>query len=235
MGLKFLEPDPRVPYIAETLETYKRAGLALTRDLYRKGTRPALLVIDLQEAFTSPESPIGTKGVSEEVAQIVNSVVENTGVLLDAMRKKGFPVIYVTSIHRKDGGDGGRIGERNGMLMEMCKEGSRFAEIDKRIPPCDSDFIVRKLTSTGFIGTPLLQILTAKRVDTCIIAGVSTSACVRENTTDAVQHGYYAVLPEECVGDRGIGPGKASLFDIWTKFADVAPLEEVLSWINSLN
>jgi hypothetical protein len=49
-----------------------------------------------------------------------------------------------------------------------------------------------------------------------------------------MSYGFHAVVPEECVGDRSIGPYKASLFDIMTKIADVAPLEEVLYWVNSL-
>jgi hypothetical protein len=76
MGLRFLERDERIPYIVETLELYKKKGIGLTQDLYKKGNRPALLVVDLQESFTSPDSPWGTKGSGEEVVQMMNDVVE---------------------------------------------------------------------------------------------------------------------------------------------------------------
>ena len=234
MGLKFLQKDERIPYIAETLEIYKKAGIGLVQDLYKKGKRPALLVVDLQQTFTSPDSPLGTKWVSEEVARIIDGVVENTRTLLSAVRRRGFPIVYITSVLREDGADSGRTGEKLPVLVEFCKSGSKWVEVDKRITPQKSDYIVEKKPPSGFIGTPLLQILTSNRVDTCIITGVSISACVRQTTVDAVSHGYYAVLPEECVGDRGIGPAKASLFDIMTKFADVASLDDVLSWVNSL-
>lgn len=234
MELKFLKSDERVPYIEETLEIYRRAGTVPVNNLYKKGKRPALLVVDLQETFTSPDSPLGTKGVTKEVAQIVNGVVENTAILLDAMRQKGFPIIYITSGYKEDGTDGGPMGERNPVLMEYCKKGSKWVEIDKRITPQESDYRVEKKVSSAFIGTPILQILTFNQVDTCIIVGLSLSACVRQNTIDAMSYGYRAVIPEECVGDRGIGPGIANLFDISLKFADVTSLEDVLNWIREI-
>lgn len=235
MGLKFLEKDELIPYLAETLEKYRQVGIGLLTDLYKEGKSPAVLVVDLQKGFTSPYSPLGTKGVSEEVLQVVNSTVENTRTLLNVARKKGLPIIYIISVFREDGKDGGCVGEKSPILLEYFKRGSKWVEVDKRVRPKKEDYIIEKKVSSGFIGTPLLQILKLNQVDTCIITGISISACVRQTTVDAVSYGYYAVLPEECVGDRGVGPGKASLFDIMTKFADVASLEDVINWINSLN
>jgi maleamate amidohydrolase len=234
MGLKFLEKDQRIPYIADTLEQYRKAGFTWGKDLYKKGKRPALLVVDLQQTYTSPDSPLGLKGASPEIAEHINSVVEHTKMLIDAIHKKKLPIVYVTSVHREDGADGGRVGEKMPVVIEYSKRGSKWVEIDKRISPQASDYIIEKKVSSAFIGTPLLQILTYNRIDTCIIAGVSISACVRQATVDAVSNGFYAVLPEECVGDRGIGPGKASLFDIMVKFGDVTSMEDVIAWINGL-
>ncbi len=234
MGLKFLEKDERVSYLAETLEFYRKAGYGLVQGLYKKGERPALLVVDLQESFTSPDSSHGTKGVTEEVIRIVDGVVENTETLLNAVRKKGFPVIYITNVYGEDSPDGGRQGEKTPSLRELCKAGSKWVQVDKRIKPQKHDYLVKKRVASGFIGTPLIKILIFHRVDTCIVVGLSLSGCVRHTVADAVSYDFYAVVPEECVGDRSIGAGKASLFDIMTKFADVASLDDVLSWVNSL-
>jgi nicotinamidase-related amidase len=234
MGLKFLEKDERVPYVAEALEVYQRAEIGLVQELYKRGTRPALLVVDLQEAFISPDSPPGTKGLSPEVVQLVNNVVENTAILLGAVRKRGFPVVYTVITYREDGADRGTWGEKNRALVDLCKRGSRWVEVDKRVKPLKGEYRIEKQVPSGFIGTSLHQILTFNRVDTCIVTGLSISGCVRQTTIDAVSYGYYAVVPEECVGDRSMGPYKASLFDIMLKTADVASLEDVLSWVNSL-
>jgi maleamate amidohydrolase len=235
MGLKFLERDERIPYIADALELYKTAQVGGVYDLYRAGKRPALLIVDMQEAFTSPDSPMGTQDLDEELAQLVNDCVENTAGLLDAVRKKGLPVVYATIVFDENGSDRGVWGEKNPGLVEYCRRGSRWVEVDKRVSPRTGEYRVEKKVFSSFLGTPLHQILTYNRVDTCIVTGLSISGCVRQTTIDAVSHGYYAVVPDECVGDRAVGPYKASLFDIMMKTADVAPLKEVLDWIDRID
>jgi nicotinamidase-related amidase len=75
--------------------------------------------------------------------------------------------------------------------------------------------------------------LSSMRIDTLIITGCTTSGCVRATCIDALQYGYYSVIPEECVGDRAEAPHLANLFDIEQKYSDVINMEEVLTWIKS--
>ncbi len=234
MKLKFLERDERVPYIAEALEVYQKARIGEVRELYRKGKRPALILVDFQEGMTSPDSPMGLQGIGEEATGLIEGAVENSRALLEMVRGKGFPVIYLVIAFAEEGNDGGAWGEKNPALVEYCRRGSRWVEVDKRLKPAKGDYRIEKKVFSGFLGTPLHQILTFHRVDTCVMTGLSISGCVRQTTIDAVSLGYYAVIPEECVGDRSIGPYKASLFDLWTKTADVAPLAEVLGWLEGL-
>ncbi len=235
MGLKFLEKGEQIPHIEETLRIYKNAKIGLSQNIYKRGKRPALLVVDLQNAFTSPDSILGTKGVSGEVAGVINGAIENTKIIIDAVRKTKFPIVYMTIVFREDGADSGTWGEKNPALVEICRRGSKWVEVDKRVVPQDRDYRIEKRVFSSFIGTPLHQILTFNRIDTCIVTGLSISGCVRQTTIDAVSYGYYAVVPEECVGDRSSGIYKTSLFDIMTKTADVAPLTEVLDWIDNLS
>jgi maleamate amidohydrolase len=234
MGFRFLERDEKIPYIAEAMEVYKKAGIGSVWDLYKKGKRPAVIVVDLQEAFVSPDAIMGAKGLDQEVVQTINGAVKNTGILLEVAREKGSPIIYSAIAFREDGTDSGTWGERNPSLVEYCKRGTRWVEVDKRIAPQAGDYRIEKRTPSAFVGTPLHQILTYNRVDTCIVTGVSLSGCVRQTVVDAVSNAYYAVVPEECVGDRSIGPYKSAFFEIITKYADVAPLDDVLNWLNGL-
>lgn len=235
MGLKFLENCEQIPHIAETLETYKKAKIGLQQNIYKRGKRPALLVVDLQNAFTSPDSILGTKGLRAEMAEMINGAVEKTKTLIDAVRKKELPIVYVTIVFREDGADSGTWGEKNPALVEHCSKGSKWVEVDERVMPNERDYRIEKKVFSSFIGTSLHQILTNNRIDTCIVTGLSISGCVRQTTIDAVSYGYYAVVPEECVGDRSMGLYKTSLFDIMTKVADVASLGDVLGWVASLS
>jgi maleamate amidohydrolase len=232
MALKFLERDERVSYIADTYEMYQKAGIGGNPDTYKKGKRPAILVVDLQETFTSMDSPMGGKEISEEGRQLLTNAVENTRMLLDRARMKGMPVIYLKIVFRDDGSDCGRWGERSPAMVEACKQTSRWATIDSRVAPDPKDYVIEKKVMSGFIGTPLLQTLTSLDIDTCVVTGISLSGCVRQTAMDAIAYGFYTVVPEECVGDRSPAAYKASLFDIMTKAADVASLSEVLRWMD---
>jgi maleamate amidohydrolase len=238
MGLRFIQRDERILYISEALETYK--GITGTADvtelpcLYKKRKHPAVLVIDEQYAFTSPYSITGTKGLNKEARQLLNGMVENTKNLLDAARKKRIPIFYFYVSRRRDGADLSIMEERNPSLSKICIEGTKMVEIDERIKPQKGDFVMEKKMPSAFFGTPLGTILKSQGVDVNIVVGDSTSGCVRATVVDSVQNSYYTVIPEECVGDRCVGAHKASLFDIMMKYADVASLEDVLSWIRSL-
>ena len=52
---------------------------------------------------------------------------------------------------------------------------------------------------------------------------------------DAVQYNFRAVVPEECVWDRGQLSHKVNLFDIQMKYADVNPTEDVIRYVLSLS
>ena len=135
---------------------------------------------------------------------------------------------------RKDGLDCGPLLNKMTVAVEVMHEGSPWTEMDDRVKPQSDDFVIWKKHHSAFAGTDVAALLTNMSVDTCIVVGNSTSGCIRATVYDSVAHSFKTVVPEECVADIGIGPHKASLFDIWAKIADVASLEDVLAWIRSL-
>ena len=76
--------------------------------------------------------------------------------------------------------------------------------------------------------------LTSLGVDTLLIAGMSTSGCVRATAVDTVQHGYIPLVVREAVGDRASGPHEANLFDLQTKYAEVVTLDSVRTYLAGL-
>ena len=67
-----------------------------------------------------------------------------------------------------------------------------------------------------------------------IIAGVSTSGCIRATAVDAIQHGFVPLIARESVGDRDDGPHEASLFDLQAKYAEVRSEASVVEYLFSL-
>ena len=95
--------------------------------------------------------------------------------------------------------------------------------------------MITKQYASAFFGTTLAATLTALGVDTLLIAGMSTSGCVRATAVDTVQHGFIPLVVRDAVGDRATGPHEANLFDLQTKYAEVVTLERVRTYLAGLN
>jgi len=190
-----------------------------------KGTRPALLVIDMSRGFTSPDSPLHCE-LSAAVAAIDR--------LLDAARAKGVPVVYTTVSY----GEGEKVVAKAFIdkvpILLTLAEGSVFTEIDPRIAPLPQEPVLNKLFASAFFGTPLQSLLAAHDCDSVIVTGASTSGCVRATAVDVLQNGYRLVIPREAVGDRNPAAHEQALYDIDAKYGDVVSLEDTLEWLASM-
>ena len=90
-----------------------------------------------------------------------------------------------------------------------------------------------KTQPSAFFGTDLASWLIGRRVDTVLVAGCTTSGCVRASVVDAMSFNFRPIVVAECVGDRAIAPHEASLFDIAQKYGDVLPLVDVLAHLGA--
>jgi nicotinamidase-related amidase len=102
------------------------------------------------------------------------------------------------------------------------------------LEPLPDEPVITKQYASAFFGTSLASTLTAMGIDTVLIAGLSTSGCVRASTVDAVQHGFIPVVVRDAVGDRDPGPHEANLFDLQAKYAEVKSLAEVTAYLEGL-
>jgi maleamate amidohydrolase len=182
------------------------------------GEQPALLVIDLINAFTDPETDLGAD---------VSGVLEQTARLLEAFRERDLPRYFTTVAFEESYGDAGRFIEKVPALKEL-RLGTDAVAVDERVAPVDDERVVLKKYASAFFGTDLETELTTHRVDTLVLAGVTTSGCVRATAVDSLQHGYRTIVPADAVGDRAEGPHRANLFDIDAKYGDVVTTDDVL-------
>jgi maleamate amidohydrolase len=91
------------------------------------------------------------------------------------------------------------------------------------------ELVVRKNVPSAFFGTPLAPWLTQRGIKTLLVAGCTTSGCVRASVVDAMSFGFRPVVISDCVGDRAQAPHDASLFDIEQKYGDVVASEQILT------
>jgi maleamate amidohydrolase len=186
------------------------------------GERPAVLVIDLQYAFTDPAFPMGG-------AELVERAVEGTARLLETARRAEVPVYQTVVAWRDDGSDIGLWPLKLPQLREVTLE-SRWAKVDERVWE-DSDLLIVKKWPSFFHGTPLLSLLTAAHHDTVIVTGCMTSGCVRATVVDAFSYGYRTLVAEDCVGDQGREGHESNLRDVHRRYAEVTSSEEVIAYL----
>jgi len=183
------------------------------------GARPAVLVVDLCAGFTNPAYPPGTN---------LDQVVRNTRALLDRARSQLIPVVFTTIAFAADGVEG-RIWRRKMPALNCLVEGSAAVDLDARLGRRPEEPVVVKRAASAFAGTGLAALLVSLGADSLVVAGATTSGCVRATVVDACMAGYPTVVPADCVGDRHAGAHAANLFDIAAKYGDVLDLAQTLS------
>lgn len=184
------------------------------------GAAPALVVVDLNYAFTAPESPLHC---------CADEAVSATASLLGAARAGGRPVAFTTLEYDAPGRQVARAFLAKVPALLMLEPGTRWPQIDERIAPRDGEPVLNKLFASAFFGTPLVAMLAARGCDTVVVCGASTSGCVRATVVDALQHGYRVVVPREAVCDRAPAAHHASLTDIDAKYGDVVGLGDAVA------
>ena len=191
------------------------------------GPRPALIVIDFVGAYVMPSSPLYGDGCVAAQA--------HAATLLSLARTAGIPIVHTNLCYQKGGRNGGLFFQKLPALA--CFEDGRHPEycaFAAALEPLPGETVLTKQYASAFFGTVLAPTLTALGVDTLIIAGVSTSGCIRATAVDCVQHGFVPLVVREAVGDRAAGPHEANLFDLQAKYAEVVTLAQMSIYLNDL-
>ena len=191
-----------------------------------RGSRPALVVVDVNRGFTDPASPLVCD---------LDGVVASVARLLESFRSAELPVAFTTVAYDETGKRAAEAFIAKVPALLTLEAGSEWVEIDARVSPAPGEPVFTKLWASAFFGTPFASWLAAEHCDSLVVTGASTSGCIRATAVDALQHGYRAIVPREAVGDRNPAAHDANLYDIDTKYGDVVSLEETLTWIDDLS
>lgn len=190
------------------------------------GRRPALLVVDFVRAYLEPDSPLYA-GVEDARAAAAR--------LLASARKAGIPVMHTNVAYEPGGADGGVFFRKLPALASFERgRHPELAAFAKGLEPAAGEPVFTKQYASAFFGTRLAEALRALGVDTLLIAGLSTSGCVRASAVDACQHGFIPLVVREAVGDRHPAPHEANLFDLQAKYAEVISLAEAERYLDSV-
>lgn len=190
------------------------------------GRRAALLVIDFINGFTDPASSLGAD-VGSEIAQ--------TNRLIAAARAHSLPILFSTIRYDEENcADAGLWLEKIGGLSALAATGTGW-HVDARLSKRPDDALIVKKFASCFFGTTLSSRLIHDSIDTLVLAGCTTSGCVRATAVDACQNGIRAIVAREAVADRLETAHRQSLTDIDLKYGDVCSVDDILSLLKTLH
>jgi maleamate amidohydrolase len=204
--------------VIDLTEDYSAAGFGGRLDF---GQHPALVIVDVCNAYLDPKSPLYA-GVEDAFASNIR--------LVDAARATGVPVIFTRVSYSAGGSDGGLFYKKIPALNAFLP-GNPLGNFPVGFGPRDDEIVVTKQYASAFFGTSLAPTLNAMRIDCLLITGFSTSGCVRATALDALQNGFAPFVVRDACGDRAPEPHESNLFDLQAKYAEVIDEAEALKRI----
>ncbi len=205
----------------EILAFYDQRGYAARVGF---GRTPALVVIDFSRAFTGSDGAFPGGDFSTQIRQ--------TNRLLAAMR--GTWPVFFTTIAYEDPARQGGLWATKVPWLDKCRTGTRAVEIDPLLDPQPGDVLIVKHYPSAFFRTDLEAILRARGVDTLLVAGCTTSVCVRATAIESMQLGFRTIVVQEAVGDFNDRLHAAHMRDLDARYADVMSVEGVLAQLDRL-
>lgn len=188
------------------------------------GERPALVLIDFARAYFDTACELFA-GVENALASALR--------IRERAHERGIPVFLTRVVYHPSGRDGGRFFEKTLPLKHFI-DNAPMGDWAEGLVPRSDEVIVSKQYPSAFFGTSLASTLTAMRIDTVLLAGLSTSGCVRASCVDSMSHGFRTGVIADACGDRHPAPHSANLFDMNAKYADVVSEAEAINYLSGL-
>src|SRR5690606_3557794 len=115
--------------------------------------------------------------------------------LVAAFRSLGLPVLYPYVAPR-------HVRDPNRRMPMAAAFNPRHWEIVESVAPVEGDIVIPKTGPSAFTGTPLVNHLIKLGIDTLVLAGNTTSGCIRASATDAYAFNFKVLVASDAVYDR---------------------------------
>lgn len=196
-------------------------------------THSALVVVDVQNDFCSPEGMMSAEGL--DVSSAVATAERLEGFIASA-RQAGALVVFVRSVLSSDDNrylsdvileQATRRRAGSYTLRPVCVDGSFGGDYYGNVRPAPGDPVVTKHRYSAFLRTDLETVLRTAGIRTVVLAGVATNVCVETTARDAFMRDFYLVLPADGTAAYSEAEHEATLSTIDRYFGQVASIAEI--------
>src|SRR5690606_32306989 len=133
----------------------------------------------------------------------IDPAIRRTVGLLALFREKALPVAFTRIVYADDGADAGAFCTKVPSLRALT-DANPAGQIVPELAPRAHEYVIRKTQASAFFGTGLAPWLVQQGADTVVVAGCTTSGCVRASVVDACSHNFRTIVARDCVGDRAL-------------------------------
>ncbi|MEM7017899.1 MAG: isochorismatase family cysteine hydrolase [Pseudomonadota bacterium] len=176
----------------------------------------AIIIIDMLEDFFRDGPLLDIR--SELTAQINR--------LTRWGRAKNLPVIWIRQAFKEDLSDAYLVMRKNNIHITI--EGTQGCQVLDELDKSVDDYEIVKKRYSAFFGTTLDDLLERLNVNTLILAGINTHACVRTTAIDAYQRDLEIMMPHECIASYDAEHHAITLQYLDKRIASIVSLPEVL-------
>jgi nicotinamidase-related amidase len=174
----------------------------------------ALLLVDVINDLRFPKN--------EKLVRECGKLGKRIAALKRRCKKAGIPTIYVNDNHGKWRSDFFEV------LRHCLLPRAPGRAMVKQLVPGTSDYLVLKPKHSAFYATPLDVLLEYIGVDTVIVAGITTNACVMITASDVYVRDFRLFVPSDCVAALTDEEQRNSLKLMEANFAaDTTPSEKL--------
>ena len=187
----------------------------------------AIVVVDMQNDFCAENGYIHTTQGADMSGN--RSLAERIGRLVRAGRTAGCEIVWVKAIYDHDLLPAPMLSKmlERGNGAVCCASGSWGADFYE-ISPENGEQVVEKRCYSAFHNTQMDDILRRRGIKSLIITGVATNVCVDSTLREAFFHGYYIVMPPDCVGSANMPLHEATIKSVEFIFGDVPESRKVI-------
>ena len=186
--------------------------------------KTALVVIDMENAFIDPESPLCIRNAL--------ATVPACGRVIRKSRERKIPVFFVNRIYRRNGSDveftryqSWYDGDR---YLAPGSTGPLSIDVPAEFKPQAGDYTIVKPRFSAFFQTELDLILRRLGVTTVILTGTTTPNCIRTTCYDGISMDYNILIIEDCCSSNTEEIQRVNMEDMARVGAVITSEEEFL-------
>jgi ureidoacrylate peracid hydrolase len=187
--------------------------------------KTAIIVVDVQNDFCSPDGALGRAGQPTAAAM---AMIPSLQRLLAAARAAQAPVIFIQTIHEDVTDSDAWVGRLAGKVAAICRKNTWGAEFTE-VAPLPAEPVVIKHRYSAFINTRLDSVLRTLKVENLIMTGVSTNVCVESTARQGYMLDYNIVFLSDCTAAYSQAEHDMSLYNMRSHFGVVATADDVIA------